>query len=127
MLFLKTYLANITTLLGFYAIVDSIFYHLILLYIGQGHLKEAQYYYNLSLSSSPLSSRSIRTANCLSNLGLLYKDLGEMDKAEEYLEKAVNMNVEVGGRESGGTAIAINNLAGFFKEIGKYGKVKKIN
>ena len=57
-------------------------------------------------------------------MGLLYKDLGELDKAEEYLEKAVNMNVEVGGRESGGTAIAINNLGGFYKEIGKYGKVR---
>ena len=54
--------------------------------------------------------------NALSNLGLLYRDIGELDKALEYLDKALLLNPD--------SSKILTNKGLAFKAINNLGAIK---
>ena len=50
------------------------------------------------------------------NLGTVFKSLGQYDEAKEYLEKALAIRTQIGGKE--GEASSYGNLATVFQSVG---------
>ncbi len=59
-----------------------------------------------------------REGQTLNNLGLVYADWGEYDKAVKYYEQALSLARQC--RDRRGEANALNNLANVYKDWGKY-------
>ena len=53
----------------------------------------------------------------------MFKSLGQYDKAKEYLEKALAVQIEIGDKE--GEATSYGNLGTVFKSLGQYDKAKE--
>ena len=53
----------------------------------------------------------------------MFGSLGQYDKAEEYLQKALVIRTEIGDR--GGEASCYGNLGTVFKSLGQYDKAKE--
>ena len=57
------------------------------------------------------------------NLGTVFKSLGQYDKAEEYLQKALVIKTEIGDRK--GEATSYGNLGTVFESLGQYDKAEE--
>ncbi len=54
------------------------------------------------------------------NLGTLFRDLGETDKAREYFEKCLATRLKLHGEEHAGVASAIAMIGSLYRDMGKY-------
>ncbi|CAH3162003.1 unnamed protein product [Pocillopora meandrina] len=61
--------------------------------------------------------------SCYGNLGTMFESLGQYDKAEEYLQKALVIKTEIGDR--GGEASCYGNLGTVFESLGQYDKAEE--
>ena len=62
-------------------------------------------------------------ASLYGNLGTVVISLGEYDKANEYLEKALAIKREIGDKT--GEATSYGNVGTVFQSVGEYGKAKE--
>ncbi|XP_066030021.1 G-protein-signaling modulator 1-like [Pocillopora verrucosa] len=66
---------------------------------------------------------SKRRGKLLRNLGNLFESLGQYDKAEEYLQRALVIKTEIGDRN--GKATCYGNLGTVFHSLGQYAKARE--
>ena len=78
--------------------------------LKQNKLKEAQILYNKILEVNP------NHLNTLNNLGVIFQDLGDFQKAKSYCEKAIEIDPNY--------IDAYNNLGFIFKDLGDFQKAK---
>ena len=57
------------------------------------------------------------------NLGIVFRSLGDYNKAKEYLERALAIRIEIGDRA--GEAADYGNLGTVFQSLGEYDKAKE--
>ena len=62
-------------------------------------------------------------ASSYGNLGTLFHSLGQYDKAEECLEKALAIKIQIGDKK--GEASSLGNLGSVFQSLGQYDKGKE--
>jgi tetratricopeptide (TPR) repeat protein len=78
--------------------------------LKQNKLKEAQILYNKILEVNP------NHLNTLNNLGVIFQDLGDFQKAKSCCEKAIEIDPNY--------IDAYNNLGFIFKDLGDFQKAK---
>jgi tetratricopeptide (TPR) repeat protein len=74
--------------------------------------EEAKSYYQLAEEENP------NNPQVLSNLGFIYQQEGNFDKANEYVKKALAIELNLGGRNYQQIAQFYNNLGTIYKEQG---------
>ena len=62
-------------------------------------------------------------ATACGNLGWVFQSVGEYVKAEEYLRKALEIQIKIGDRKGEGTSYG--NLGIVFQSVGKYCKARE--
>ena len=62
------------------------------------------------------------TAETLTNLGLLYKNLGDYEKAETLYKQSLEIRKKILGLEHPYTILAMNNLGFFYRSLGQFEK-----
>ena len=61
--------------------------------------------------------------NCYTNLGNVYRSVGEYEKAREHLEKSLVIKKEIGDRN--GEADCYTNLGNVYRSVGEYEKARE--
>jgi class 3 adenylate cyclase len=74
-------------------------------------------YFNKTLEISEEIGDKKGAAFSLNNIGLVYEELGEYDKALDYHEKSLKINEQVGNR--GGISSSLKNIGDVLVKIGK--------
>jgi tetratricopeptide (TPR) repeat protein len=80
----------------------------------------------LKLSEDVFGPEDATTATCLNDLGGVYENLGEYEKAEQVSERALKIREKVLGPEHPFTARNLNNLANIWVKMGNYAKAEPL-
>ena len=59
-------------------------------------------------------------ATCYGSMGVVYKTLGEHEKALDCLNKSLDINIKTLGEKNADVALSLNNLGSLYSEMGKY-------
>ena len=81
---------------------------------------------SLNLREKALGPENPATANSVSNLAALYREMGDYVKAEPLFQRALKINEKVLGPENPGTAQSLNNLAVLYRYMGDYAKAEPL-
>ncbi|CAH3034462.1 unnamed protein product, partial [Pocillopora meandrina] len=79
--------------------------------------------YELAINVMKMTRNRQKEATSYANMGVLFRSLGKYDKAQEYLEKALAIQIEIGDRY-GETAV-YGSLGIVFQSLGKYDKARQ--
>ena len=83
-----------------------------------GNYPEALSYYLISLESIGPTEDSIVVGKALSNIGIVYSNLGQLDLAQEYTERGLEVYLAIGAGVE--TAVAYSDLARLDQLRGNY-------
>ena len=72
--------------------------------------------------SEETNGQNETTADAYNNIGVVYRDLGDYDKALEYYFKALEITKEVLGEKHPDTASSYNNIGAVYHKLGDYDK-----
>ena len=86
----------------------------------QGYLEEALVYAQKLLKIAEKEKNDSVYTICLSNVGIILQDLGQLEKAEYYLIEVVKRIEQEQGPEASDFALVINELAAHYKLMGRY-------
>lgn len=87
----------------------------------RGEFDQALEQFQTALSlSQPMSTSDSRKAISLSNLSLIYKHKGDLNKAENYSRLALKAMNAAGMKDASMFSVELNNLAGVLSEESKY-------
>ena len=80
----------------------------------------------MEIDEKALGTDHPSVARDLNNLGLLYKALGDYDKAEPLYERALEIDEKVLGPDHPNVAIRLNNLGSLYNNLGDYDKAEPL-
>ena len=72
--------------------------------------------------SEETNGKNETTARSYNNIGIVYANLGDYDKALEYLFKALEIKKDVLGENKSDTASSYNNIGVVYRNLGEYDK-----
>lgn len=89
-----------------------------------GLFKDAEVIYlrQISIAEGLYGKEDKNTAISYNNIGLVYKKLGDYDKALEYYFKDLTINERILGNEHSDIATSYNNIGGVYYSKGNYNK-----
>jgi tetratricopeptide (TPR) repeat protein len=92
----------------------------------QGQYKEAIVYAEkaLAIRRKVLGEEHPGTATTYNNLGILYRNIGNHDKAGSFLQKALAIRKRVLNKRDSQTALSYNNLGGLYHSKGNFAKAE---
>ena len=71
-----------------------------------------------------LGPNHIKVAISYSNLGLVYKAMGELEQAKDYLQRAMDIEIKVLGPKHVDVATSYNNLGLVYEGMGELEQAK---
>ena len=83
---------------------------------------EAVYLRQIKLAEELYGKEHENTATSYNNIGMVYNEQGDYDKALEYYQKALATKEKVLGTEHPSTATSYNNIGGVYRKQGEYAK-----
>lgn len=72
--------------------------------------------------SEETNGQNDTTADAYNNIGIVYQNLGDYDKALEYYFKALEITKDVLGEKHRDTAMSYNNIGAVYDDLGDYDK-----
>lgn len=100
--------------------------NLALLYQKQGKLPEAEaVYLKLERSQKLLGNKSPYYAGILNNLALLYIQMNQLDKVEDYLKRSADVYLNRFGKDNPSYAKVLNDLGNFYRMQGRYAEAEQ--
>ena len=92
---------------------------------GKYALAESQFLYAKLLYEANDLENDLNYTKVISNLGLLYSTTGRYSKAEDFIQKSIELRAVTSGMESSGYGASVNNLSVLYKETGKYNRAEE--
>ena len=105
---------------------DNIFQQAEMYFESHLHAKAIEYYH-LSLRENESKDKDNSLAVCFSNLGDVYRDLGEYKKTIDYYLKSLEVRKIIYGESHSETATSYNKLALVYESSGAYQKALEEN
>ena len=75
---------------------------------------------NYFLSALGIAKNDLDKADSYNNMGGIYQVQGDISKAKEYYEKALNIRLSVYGENDSGVAVCYSNIGGIYQDQGDY-------
>ena len=80
---------------------------------------------NYFLSALGIAKNDLDKADSYNNMGGIYQVQGDISKAKEYYEKALNIRLSVYGENDSGVAVYYNNMGGIYQVQGDISRAKE--
>ncbi|WP_350117172.1 CHAT domain-containing tetratricopeptide repeat protein [Nitrosomonas sp.] len=81
----------------------------------------------LEVAEKTLGPEHPDTATCLLAIGVLYEELGELDKVEPFYQRALSIREKALSPEHPDVATSLNNLANLYQNQGQYAKAQPLH
>ncbi|MBK9018434.1 MAG: tetratricopeptide repeat protein [Saprospiraceae bacterium] len=96
--------------------------------LSMRNAQEAEKYYleSKAIREKVFGKRTSRYANCLSNLAILYRGMGDYEKALSLALEFKAIREKILGKEHPDYAQSLNNLAILYREMGNYEKAEPL-
>ena len=75
---------------------------------------------NYFLSALGIAKNDLDKADSYNNMGGIYQVQGDISRAKEYYEKALNISLSVNGENDLGVAVCYSNIGGIYQDQGDY-------
>ena len=79
----------------------------------------------LALNKKKLGSTDLAVATRYNNLGVIHRDLGDLEQAKEYLQRALTIRLEKLGADHIDVATSYNNLGSIHQDLGDLEQAKE--